>query len=189
MGLFNKNRPKAPAEPPVSDTRERDEPYLGSEENLRKLEEARASKQQKDTERRPSAMTAFLEGLAIKGNVSQACEHARIARVTAYRWKANDEEFSVKWEAVMNAYIDKLEAEVDRRAFDGVDEPVIYKGEKMVDEKGNDLSVKKFSDGLARFRLGALRPDKYRERTETHHTGGTNNTTRVTFVMPDNGRD
>lgn len=52
-------------------------------------------------------------------------------------------------------YVEKLEAEVDRRAIEGIDHPVIYKG-SITD------SYKEYSDNLLMFRLKKLRPE-YRE--------------------------
>ena len=205
MGLFNKNKSKlkkAAVEPDdgtpsLPEAREPEESYQGSEANLEQLKEARVSKVHKDTLSRPQKQAHFLMTLRATGNVSRACAAADISRKSAYRWKANDEGanegegdgFSERWEEVVNAYIDELEREVDRRAFTGDDVPVIYQGEAMHDPEGKALTLKRYSDALASLRLKALRPDKYRERAETHHTGGTENTTRVTFVMPDNGRD
>ncbi len=188
MGLFNKNKK----------TKAKAETYHGSDEHLEQLEEARTRANQSETLERPRKQDVFLLCLRKTGNVSRACAAAGISRGTAYRWKANDEGakegegdgFSSRWEEVVAAYVDELETEVDRRAFAGDNVPVIYQGEAMVDPKTQQpLTLKRYSDALASLRLKALRPDKYRERQETHHTGGTENTQRVIFTMPDNGRD
>ncbi len=206
MGLFNKNKrklkkaavePDDDGTPSLPEARESAEPFMGSDAHLEQLEEARRSKVQNDALSRPQKQSAFLMTIRATGNVSRSCAAAGISRKTAYRWKANDEGakedegdgFSERWEEAVNAYVDELEREVDRRAFTGDDVPVIYQGEAMTGSDGNALTLKRYSDALASLRLKALRPDKYRERAETHHTGGTENTTRVTFVMPDNGRD
>ena len=55
----------------------------------------------------------------------------------------------------MVEYVEKLEAEVDRRAIEGIDHPVIYKG-SITD------TYKEYSDNLLMFRLKKLRPE-YRE--------------------------
>lgn len=203
MGLFNKNRkstkPTGP-DPLLPDVRTDPERYHGSEANLEQLAEARDSKNQNDSLRRPQQQATFLMTLRKSGNVSRSCAAAGISRKTAYRWKANETnddgttEFSMRWEEVVNAYVDDLETEVDRRAFSGDDVPVIYQGEMQydIDSKTGErtlITLKRYSDALASLRLKALRPDKYRERQEHQHTGGTENTTRVVFTMPDNGRD
>lgn len=207
MGLFNKNRkPTKPAvehepDPPLPDAREDPEPFMGSEAHLEQLEEARRSKAHNDSLSRPQKQSAFLITLRKTGNVSRSCAAAGISRKTAYRWKANETnddettEFSLRWDEVVNAYVDDLETEVDRRAFTGDDVPVIYQGELQYDtdlETGERtlITLKRYSDSLATMRLKALRREKYSERTETNLTGGTENTTRVhLFTMPDNGRD
>ena len=53
-------------------------------------------------------------------------------------------------DAAMDAYVDTLEREIDRRAFQGVEKPVFYQG-KRVD------TVKKILDPLAMFRAPWLR--------------------------------
>lgn len=59
----------------------------------------------------------------------------------------------------MRVGVSALEDEAHRRAFDGVDEPVFYKGEDCG-------AVKKYSDTLAIFLLKAHAPEKYRERQD-----------------------
>ncbi len=204
MGLFNKKptKPKVEHEPdpPLPDARVDPEPFMGSDAHLEQLEEARRSKAHNDALSRPQKQANFLMCLRKTGNVSRSCAAAGISRKTAYRWKANETnddeetEFSTRWEEVVNAYVDDLETEVDRRAFSGDDVPVVYQGELQYDvhpETGDRtlITLKRYSDSLASLRLKAMRPDKYRERQEHQHTGGTDNTTRVVYVMPDNGRD
>ena len=203
MGLFSKNKDEPDdGTPSLIKARVDEEPYQGSEANLEALARGRETKITNDTRSRPQKQSAFLMNIRATGNVSRSCAADDISRKTAYRWKANDEGandgegdgFSERWEEAVNAYTDELETEVDRRAFTGDDVPVIYQGEMRydVDPKTQErtlVTIKKYSDMLALARLKALRPDKYRERAETHHTGGTENVTRVTFVMPDNGRD
>ncbi len=206
MGLFNKNKKAKPKvehiDPPLTDARVDPEPYHGSEANLEQLADARDSKNQNDALSRPQKQSAFLITLRKTGNVSRSCAAAGISRKTAYRWKANETddddvtEFSIRWDEVVNAYVDDLETEVDRRAFTGDDVPVIYQGEMQYDTdlktgERTLITLKRYSDALASMRLKALRREKYSERTETKLTGGTNNTSRVelVFSMPDNGRD
>ncbi len=207
MGLFNKNKKaklkvEHEPDPPLPDARVDPEPWQGSEANLDALALGRETKIKNDALSRPQKQSAFLITLRKTGNVSRSCAAAGITRKTAYRWKANETndddvtEFSLRWDEVVNAYVDDLETEVDRRAFTGDDVPVIYQGELQYDtdlETGERtlITLKRYSDSLASMRLKALRREKYSERTETNLTGGTNNTSRVelVFSMPDNGRD
>lgn len=178
-----------PGAGPISSHEVSDRPYQKSPAHLENAKKAREKQSQGVAVTRAQSETLFLAVIRMSGNISRACKAADISRTCAYRWRDSSEDFNTLWEEAHNAWIDGLESEVDRRAFDGTNKPVIYKGELVRDADGELIQIKEFSDGLARFRLGALRPDKYRERTETHHTGGTTNSTRVTVVMPDNGRN
>lgn len=80
-------------------------------------------------------------------------------RSAVYRWRAEDEEFDARWKAAIDEAVELMEAEADRRAIEGVDEPVFYKGYECG-------YVRKFSDTLLIFRLKALAPEKYKERVE-----------------------
>jgi hypothetical protein len=57
-----------------------------------------------------------------------------------------------------------MEQEADRRAIEGVDEPVFHKGTVV----GH---IRKYSDTLLIFRLKALAPAKYRETIRQEHSG------------------
>lgn len=98
----------------------------------------------------------FLVELEETGNVSRACKAIGISRQAAYKQKAKGGKFQELWNEAIDNYVDKLEAEVDRRAFLGNDKPVWHRGEKVG-------SVKEYSDLLAMFRLKALRPEIYRD--------------------------
>lgn len=95
--------------------------------------------------------------LSETGNVSLACKTVEIDRATAYRHKKDDTEFSEAWEAATQDAADILEAEAWRRANEGVDEPVFYKGQVC----GH---VRRYSDLLIMFLLKGIRPEKYREK-------------------------
>lgn len=197
MGLFTKKKVEktkglvvtGASSGPISPPEVPDQPHQKSPAHFQQLKEARETHAQNRAVTRPQSEHLFLSSIRMSGNTSRACEAAGISRSTAYAWRDNSDSFRDRWEEAHNSWIDDLESEVDRRAFEGMNKPVIYKGELVRDAEGELIQIKEFSDGLARFRLGALRPDKYRERTETHHTGGTVNSMRVTMVMPDNGRN
>lgn len=105
----------------------------------------------------------FLARLSEVGNVSHACLHARIPRRTAYDWRAQDPEFAAAWDAALDVGIDALEDEAMRRALEGTDEPVFYKGEECG-------AIRRYSDTLTIFLLKAHRPDKYKDRAAIDHT-------------------
>ena len=112
----------------------------------------------------PEKLIAFCAALAETCNVGRACRAVGISRQTAYNWREADPDFALAWERAMKAGLLALEDEAHRRAFEGTDEPVFYKG----DECG---SVRKYSDTLAIFLLKAHAPEKYRENTRMALTG------------------
>jgi hypothetical protein len=57
----------------------------------------------------------------------------------------------------------KFEDEVYRRAFNGIDKPLVYQGQISKDKNGETVTVKEYSDLLAIFALKGLFPDKYRD--------------------------
>ena len=59
---------------------------------------------------------------------------------------------------------DQLEHEAIRRAVDGVDRPVFFKGRQIA-------MLKEYSDTLLIFMLKGLRPEKYKERYQIDVTG------------------
>ena len=98
----------------------------------------------------------FLEALANSGNVRVACNAAGIERSTAYRARTKDEAFKKKWDVAIDDAADLLEAEAYRRAIQGVDRPVFYRGIQVG-------TVRAYSDPLLIFLLKGARPYKYRE--------------------------
>lgn len=100
---------------------------------------------------------AFLTALAELGNYKEAAKLAGISRMTAWRHKTSDPEFAQKCADAEQEAADLLEKEAWRRATEGTDEPVFYKG----DQCG---TIKRYSDNLLMFLLRGVRPEKYRER-------------------------
>lgn len=105
----------------------------------------------------------FLKVLAATGNVADACHAARVSRGFAYRWRAREKN-AAAWDEAIETAADALEREAFRRAVEGVDEPVYFKGEVCG-------AVKRYSDGLLAKLLCAARPEKYRERSQVTHEG------------------
>lgn len=90
------------------------------------------------------------------GNVSASCGLAGIKRRTAYDWRSDDPEFAAEWDEAVNVGLDALESEARRRAFEGIEEPVFYKGQIC----GH---IRRYSDSLIMFMLKAYRP-QFRDR-------------------------
>ena len=70
-----------------------------------------------------------------------------------------DPEYAGKFSDVNEEATDALEQEARRRALEGIEEPVFYKGERVG-------SIRKFSDQLLMLLLMAKRPNQFRERVD-----------------------
>lgn len=88
----------------------------------------------------------FLTELADTCNVSHSARIAGVDRVTVYKHRADDAEFSAAWDDAIEEGIEALELAVRNRA-------------------------KESSDALAVFLLKAHRPEKYREMKEVQQSG------------------
>lgn len=112
----------------------------------------------------PKKKKAFLERLAATGNVTDCAAALRLARPTLYRHRKEDSEFAQAWNEAIELAVEVLEDEAKRRAVDGVEEPVYYKGEVCG-------TVRKYSDTLLIVLLKAHKPEKYREFVDHRHSG------------------
>ncbi|MES2459876.1 MAG: hypothetical protein V4671_04775 [Armatimonadota bacterium] len=107
---------------------------------------------------------AMLAALAKTGNVTAAAKAAKIDRSTHYEWMQSDSSYVIAAQDAIEAAGDNLEEEARRRAEAGYMEPVYYGGEKVG-------SVRKYSDALLIFLLKGAKPEKYKERIDTRHSG------------------
>lgn len=105
----------------------------------------------------------FLEHLREVPNVTRAARLLGHAPGTLRKYRKLDPSFAQEWDEALEDGIEALEAEVHRRAFEGIDKPVTFQG--VITD-----SYKEYSDTLAMFLLKAHRPDKYRERSDVNHT-------------------
>lgn len=106
----------------------------------------------------------FLAYLAKYGFVAKAARAAGITRETARKTRKADEAFAKAWDQAKAEYIEDLEAEADRRAYRGTLKPVFYQGTKCG-------VIREFSDTLLIFRLKALKPEVYADRSK-HELAG-----------------
>jgi AcrR family transcriptional regulator len=106
----------------------------------------------------------FLEHYKELCVISKAAEAAGIQRRTFYDWLEKSAEFKAAFEDARKHVSEKLEAEAIRRAYDGVEEPVFYKGLQIG-------TIRKYSDTLLIFLLKAADPEKYREKSSLELTG------------------
>jgi len=105
---------------------------------------------------------AFFEELSKSGNTSRAAELTKISRMAIYERLERDEEFAVRYEKAKARGLEGLEDEANRRAFNGVEEPVFYMGQRVA-------TVTTFSDALIQFLLKGGKPQKYRDRISTEN--------------------
>lgn len=101
----------------------------------------------------------FIEVFRRTGNVTAAADAAGVTRATPYRWREADPAFAAAWAEAEESATDALEAEARRRAVDGWDEPVFYKGEA----RG---VVRKYSDRMLEILLKGHRPAFRESRLE-----------------------
>lgn len=98
---------------------------------------------------------AFLEQYEVSlGNIAEAARKTGIDRRAVYRRKQSDPAFARAFRNAQDALIDSLEAEVLRRAHDGVEEPVFRNGKEVG-------SRRHYSDTLAQFLLKTRKPEVY----------------------------
>ncbi|MBS1914610.1 MAG: hypothetical protein JST22_21685 [Bacteroidetes bacterium] len=108
-------------------------------------------------------MPAFLAVLARTANVQLSCYAAGISRQLAYDCRSRDGAFREAWETALDTAIDRLEEEAWSRACEGVERYVISYGRPVLDESGQPLVERHYSDMLLERLLRAHRPQKYRE--------------------------
>lgn len=108
---------------------------------------------------------AFLAALAECGILTRAAEAAGVDRVTVWRRRQDDAEFSAACDMAIDLASDKLEAEAIRRAVDGVEEPVYQQG-VLIGTK----TV--YSDSLLALLLKGRRKRVFAERVETTGADG-----------------
>lgn len=100
---------------------------------------------------------AFLAAFSECGNITRAAELAEISRQAHYEWLKDDPDYPALFAAADEQAGDRLEQEARRRAVEGTNKPVFYKG-------GVCGTVTEYSDNLLMFLLKGVRPDKFAER-------------------------
>ena len=161
----------------------------------------------------PRRRRLFLAALARGQNQTEACRAAGVA-YRAIQWAlARDDDFARERAEAYAQGPDRLEAEAQRRGYEGVDDQVMYQGERcyerelaLVDsdpETGEDkygwrlklnedgqpipIVKKVYSDNLLKFVLEARDPGRYRDkRLELTGAGGGPVRTHLTveFIEP-----
>ena len=98
----------------------------------------------------------FLEAFKECCRISEAAKAIGLTYWAVRQWVDADKySFNKRFAAAELVYVEKLEAEIDRRALEGIDHPVVYQGKITA-------HFKEYSDNLLMFRTKKLRPD-YRD--------------------------
>lgn len=136
-------------------------------------------------------VTPFLQHLKTSCNMAESCRAVGATYSAMMSLKARDADFAAACDEALEESYDYLEAEARRRAFHGVEEPVVYQGQltplfernadgsvrvdedtghpvQARDHHGNVryLTVRKYSDGLAQFLLKGYRRKKFGDKQE-----------------------
>lgn len=106
----------------------------------------------------PARRRKFLDALSETGDVSAAAKAAGLSRGEALRLREEDESFRSVWDDANESAVDALEAEARRRALEGDEEDIYYRGEVV------GTKIRK-SDGMLEFLLKAYRPEKFASKT------------------------
>lgn len=106
------------------------------------------------TERTTKRQAAFLEALAKGETVSAALKLAAWGRTEAYKHRKTDPKFAKAWADAEDEGTDLLIREARRRALQGVDKTIFYKGTPI----GTETT---YSDTLLIFLLKSRRPFEY----------------------------
>lgn len=138
----------------------------------------------------------YLDVLAATGNSSAAARAIGVVPATINGWK-KDMKFKVRmdgdWftfkelcEMADNVHSDAVESEAVRRAVEGYDEPIVYKGQLMteIDEetgKHKPVTIRKYSDRLLEVLLKGKKP-KYAGESQININAGENS---GVLVVPD----
>lgn len=96
----------------------------------------------------------FLATLRNTANVSAAAREAGLPRRSAYQLRDHDPAFREDWQQALEEALDDLEAELRRRAIEGVEKPVFYAGKPCG-------TIRTYSDQLGVFLLKCRRPEVF----------------------------
>lgn len=98
--------------------------------------------------------------------LSEICQQLSITPNTVRNWRAADKSFDEAYTDAESEVDDGLEKEAMRRAKNGVLEPVVSKGQLVIDQNGEPLMMRRYSDGLLMFLLKGRRAKIYGDKRE-----------------------
>ncbi len=115
----------------------------------------------------------FLQTLRESKSVEAACKAAQISRASAARWRLADTGFAQRWRDAYEAGTDRLEdVSIELGTVGFVRRRDIT---RRIARNGETIETivehRDISENHLAMQLKARRPDKYRERVTTEHTG------------------
>ena len=139
----------------------------------------------------------FLEHLKTTSNMAASCRAVGVIYGTMMQLRLRDADFAAAVEDALEQAYDEMEAECRRRAFAGIEEPVVYQGqltpifarnpdgsvvvdpetgvpqvERDADGNPKFLTLKKYSDSMAMFLMKGYRRRKFGDKQEITGEGG-----------------
>jgi len=96
--------------------------------------------------------------------VSRSVKLVGTSAARIYTLRNNDPAFRQAWDEAEEIAADRLEQEAWRRAVEGFEEPVVSAGKLVLDEDGNAVMIRRYSDLLLIRLLQAHRPQKFDRR-------------------------
>ena len=112
----------------------------------------------------PKKREGFLDSLRAGNTISFACDAFNLARRAMYQLREDDEAFRAEWDEAYEEGAEILEQEARRRAVDGIDKPIVYRG--VITGK-----VKEYSDTLLIFLIKGRKPDVYGDKIQQQQSG------------------
>lgn len=113
--------------------------------------------------RRKDWQDAYIEVFATNGRHYETCRNIGVSHATVWRERQRNEEFALAYSEAERMFIERLQAELYRRAVVGVEREVRFQGDVVGHER-------QFSDALLIFELKKRDPS-YRDTTRHEHSG------------------
>jgi hypothetical protein len=121
----------------------------------------------------------FLQALAQSGSVGAAAAAVGVPLQTVYNWDSVDiYTYKMRKQWALEAFMGKVETEINRRGVEGWDEPLSFKGQLTGD------TVRRYSDNLLMFRAKKLDP-AYKDNHQPQQASTAVNITKVVIEVRD----
>src|SRR5918996_5507340 len=147
--------------------------------------------------KRWASQERFLKEFARTGLLCHSADVAGITPQSVEQWRhevtTNGRSlltfnFPKRFEMALARYNERLDAEIDRRGIEGVDKPLVFRGQITRDGNGNPVTIKEYSDNLLMFKKKKLDPaykDNYQPQQGSTHI----NITQTVIEVHDYKRD